>query len=73
MHPRSKDRRGNAKLIADVEKQLGMVKSGPGGEEVRRSKYGARLAELRARAAARVAEEQGQEGQQDRLPEPPPS
>ncbi len=49
MHPRSKDRTGNAKLLADVAKKQGLPKPGPDGETVRRSKYGDRLAKLRAK------------------------
>lgn len=51
MHPKSRDRTGNAKLLAKVAKAQGLPAPGPDGDGIRRSKYGARLAALRAKAA----------------------
>ncbi len=59
MHPKSKDRKGNAKLIADAKKDLRDAKVGPSGQRFRRSKYGEKLAALRARMlAAKDSEEE---------------
>lgn len=49
MHPRSKDRSGNRKLLDDIAKQQGLPKPGEGGGELRKSKMGQRLAALRAK------------------------
>ncbi len=58
MHPKSKDRKGNAKLIADSKKDLRDAKAGPGGARFRRSKYGAKLAALRAKKLGLTSDEE---------------
>lgn len=58
MHPKSKDRGGNLKVFADAREDRKDAKSGPGGQRFRHSKYGARLAAMRARLIGQTHDEE---------------
>ncbi len=49
MHPQSKNRKRNEKILADTRKDRKTPKTGPGGGTLRKSKYAAKLAALRAK------------------------
>lgn len=47
MHPQSKNRKRNEKVLADTRKDRKTPKAGEGGDDLRKSKYAAKLAALR--------------------------